>query len=220
MTLKTSDLVLLLGAYAAWRWFEGETAVSLPSGAGIPGQGDLLQVERVPTPMDPKGFPELFNGALQLVARGVLTVDVQPSAFPSAPAPDPEYDLAARVFAMQAAFESNDGKSVYHWNVDNVTTTAGMFFLNPDSDTVHRYAVYTYPLQAAVAAVELVKRKWPDAYRAAFSGAVSAFVQSLKPAGKPQFFEADAGVYRDGMLARGKKFGWDSGVAGVLRVVS
>ncbi len=219
MKLKTSDLVLLIGAYAAWQWFKGETAVSLPSGAGIPGQGELLKVDRVPTPMDPTGFPALFNGALQIVERGI-TLDVNPSEFPKPPAPDPEYDLPARVFAMQAAFESGDGRSVYHWNLDNVTTTAGMFFLNPDNDTVHRYAVYTYPLQAAVAAVELVKRKWPDAYRAAYSGAVTAYVSALKPPGKPQFFEADAGVYLAGMLARGKKFGWDSGVAGVLRVVS
>lgn len=213
MKLRDSDLLLLLGAYAAWTWFQGETAVSLPSGAGIPHQGDLVKVDRVPTPMDPKGFVELFNGALQIVERGI-TLDVNPSEFPKAPPPDPEYDLPARVFSMQAAFESGDGKSVYHWNLDNVTTTGGMYYLNPENDTVHKYAVYTYPLQAAVAVVELVKRKWPDAYRAAYSGMVTAFVNALKPAGKPQFFEADAGVYLAGVLARGKKFGWDSGVAG------
>jgi hypothetical protein len=220
MKLRESDWLLLLGAYAAWSWFKGETAVSLPAGAGVPGQGELLRVDRVPTPLDPKGFPDLFNAALQVVERAI-TLDPSPAEFPKPPAPDPEYDLPARVLAMQAAFESNDGKAVYHWNLDNVTTLAGMYYLNPESDTVHRYAVYTYPLQAAVAAVELVKRKWPDAYRAAYSGAVTAYAHALKPAGKPAFYEADETVYRDGMLARGKRFGWDSGVAGAaLRVVS
>lgn len=214
MKLDSKDWLIILGAYAAWQWFKGETAVSLPSGAGVPGQGELLKVDRVPTPMDPKGFVDLFNGALQIVERGI-TLDVNPGEFPKAPPPDPEYDLPARVFAMQAAFECGDGRSCYHWNLDNVTTTAGMYYLNPDSDTAHKYAVYTYPLQAAVAAVELVKRKWPDAYRAAYSGAVTAYVHALKPAGKPQFFEADETVYRDGMLARGKRFGWDAGVAGL-----
>ncbi len=218
--MKQRDWMLLLGAYAAWTWFKGETAVSLPSGAGIPHQGDLIKVDRVPTPMDPRGFPELLNGALQIVERGI-TLDVNPSEFPKPPAPDPDYDLPARVFAMQAAFECNDGRSCYHWNLFNVTTVAGMYYLNPESDTVHKYAVYTYPLQAAVAALELVKRKWPDAYKAAYSGAVTAYVRALKPPGQPQFFEADAGVYTAGMLARGKKFGWDSGVAGAaLRVVT
>lgn len=218
--MKQKDVMMLLVAYAAYSWFKNETHVSLPSGAGIPGQGDLLKVDRVPTPMDPKGFVELFNGALQIVERGI-TLDPNPSEFPKAPPVDPEYDLPARVFASQAAFESGDGKSVYHWNLDNVTTLAGMYFLNPDSDEVHKYAVYTYPLQAAVAAVSLVKRKWPDAYRAAYSGMISAFVAALKPEGKPGFFEADAGVYTKGVLARAKKFGWDSGVAGggPLRVV-
>ncbi len=218
--MKQRDWMLLLGAYAAYSWFKGETSVSLPAGAGIPHQGELLKVDRVPTPMDPRGFVELFNGALQIVERGI-TLDVNPSEFPKAPPPDPDYDLPARVFAMQAAFESNDGRAVYHWNLDNVTTTAGMYYLNPETDERHRYAVYTYPLQAAVAALELVKRKWPDAYRAAFSGAVTAYVNALKPEGKPQFFEADAAPYLAGMLARGKKFGWDSGVAGAgaLRVV-
>lgn len=218
--MKQRDWMLLLGAYAAWTWFKGETSVSLPAGAGIPGQGDLIKVDRVPTPMDPRGFPALLNGALQYVERG-LTLDVNPSEFPKPPDPDPEYDLPARVFAMQAAFECGDGRSCYHWNLFNVTTTGGMYYLNPETDTVHRYAVYTYPFQAAVAAVQLVKRKWPDAYKAAFSGMVTAYVRALKPEGKPQFFEANVDVYLAGVLARGKKFGWDSGVAGAaLRVVT
>ncbi len=220
--MKQRDWMLLLAAYAAWTWFKGETSVSLPAGAGIPMQGDLLKVDRVPTPMDPLGFPALLNGALQIVERSI-TLDPSPSEFPKPPAPDPDYDLPARVFSMQAAFECGDGRSCYHWNLFNVTTTAGMYYLNPESDTVHRYAVYTYPLQAAVSALQLIKRKWPDAYKAAYSGAVTAYVRALKPEGKPQYFEADAGVYTAGMLARGKKFGWDSGVAGAgaaLRVVT
>lgn len=213
--MKSSDWIVLLGLYAAYEWFKGETHVSLPAGAGIPHQGDLIKVDRVPTPMDPKGFVELFNGALQIVERGI-TLDVNPSEFPKAPAPDPDYDLPARVFASQAAFESGDGRSVYHWNLDNVTTTGGMYYLNPETDERHKYAVYTYPLQAAVAVVELVKRRWPNAYKAAYSGMLSTFVRELKPDGKPQFFEASVDVYLAGVLARSKKFGWDSGVAGEL----
>lgn len=211
--MKLKDEHLLLLAVLAYAWFRRESSVSLPTGAGIPHTGDLIPVDRVRTAMDPKGFPDLFNAALQVV-ENVVTLDIVPDAFPKAPPPDPEYDLPARVFAMQAAFESGDGKSAYHWNLDNVTTAGGMYFLNPDTDTRHKYAVYTYPLQAAVAAVDLIKRRWPDAYKAAYSGAVTAFVHALKPEGKPQFFEANEKVYRDGMLARGKAFGWDAGVAG------
>ena len=213
MSKDTERLLLLAAALWAWSRWKSATSVSLPSGAGIPNQGDLQQVDRVRTVMDPVDFPALFNGALQVV-ENVFTLDVVPDEFPKAPPPDPEYDLPARVFAMQAAFESGNGKSVYHWNVDNLTTAKGLFFLNPDSDTRHRYTVFTYPLQAAVAAVDMVKRQWPDAYRAAYSGSVTAFARGLKPEGKPQFFEASEKTYRDGMLAAGKRFGWDAGVAG------
>jgi hypothetical protein len=213
--VKRDTEQLLLLAFALWAWsrWKSATAVSLPSGAGIPNQGDLVQVDRVLTAMDPHGFPDLFNAALQVV-ENTITLDVPLSDFPKPPEPDPEYDLPARVFAMQAAFESNDGKSVYHWNADNLTTAKGMYFLNPDSDTRHKYTVFTYPLQFAVAAVDMVKRQWPDAYRAAYSGSVTAFARGLKPAGKPQFYEADEKTYREGMLARGRRFGWDAGVAG------
>lgn len=213
--MKRDTELLIVGAFALWAWsrWKSATTVSLPTGAGVPMQGDLQQVDAVLTVMDPAGFPDLYNAALQ-VAENVVTLDVQPDAFPKPPPPDPEYDLPARVFAMQGAVESGNGRSAYHWNLGNVTTTEGQFFLNPPTDTKHRYAVFLYPLQAALAQVQLVKKRWPEAYRAAYSGSVTAFVKGLKPEGKPQYFEAAEKPYRDAMLERGKRFGWDAGVAG------
>jgi hypothetical protein len=223
---RDTELLLLagLGLFLYQRgkgWWEQQTSVSLPSGAGVPMQGDLQQVDAVLTAMDPAGFADLYNAALQ-VTEDTFTLDVQPDAFPVPPPPDPDYDLPARVFAMQAAVESGNGRSVYHWNLGNVTTSSGQFFLNPPTDTRHRYAVFLYPLQAARAHVQLVKRKWPEAYRAAYSGDVTTFAKELRPAGKPAYYEGDANLpsdkrwkpYRDAMLARGKRFGWDAGVVG------
>ena len=209
--MKNDQIAILGVAVVLYMLWKRETSVSLPTGTSIPMQGDPSEVPRVKTPLDAVGLPNLFNSALQVVEQAVeLGPDHSPESMP----PSDDYDLAARVFAMQCALETDDGRSLYHFNTGNVTTEQGQYFLNPPTDTKHHYAVFLYPLQGAVEQVRRIKRKWPDAYRAAFSGSVTGFCRGLKPANAPQYFEADEGTYRAGMLARGKRFGWDSGVAG------
>lgn len=204
---------LLLGILGLWLWskWQQETSVSLPSGSSLPMQGDPHEVPPLLTELDPHGFPALFNAALQVLERAI---DLGPSHSPAPPPPDPEYDLAARVFAMQAALETDNGRAMYHYNTGNVTTESGAYFLNPPQDTKHKYAVFLYPLQGALEQVRRVKRLWPAAYRAAFSGSVTGFASGLKPDQGLQYFDTSAETYRKGMLARGKLFGWNDGVAG------
>jgi len=207
-------MALVGAAVLAWLWFRDQTSVSLPDGAHLPMTGPLNEKPALRTPLDPNGFPALFNAALQVVEGPALMPDFAPGHSPVPPEPDDDYDLAARIFAMQAAVESDDGRAVYHFNMGNLTTAQGDYFLNPPSDTRHRYSVFLYPLQGAVAQVERVKRLWPKAYKAAYSGSVTAFAHELVPPGGLQYYEAPEKPYRDAMLARGKRFGWDSGVAG------
>lgn len=209
MHIKSEHLVLAAVALYLWSRWKDETSVSLPSGTNLPMQGDPHEVPAQRTPLDVVGFPNLFNSALQIVERAI---QLGPEHSPTSLEPDSDYDLAARVFSMQAALETNNGLAVYHYNTGNVTTAQGDYYLNPSTDTRHKYAVFLYPLQGAVEQVRRVKRLWPDAYKAAYSGSVAGFAKGLKPEGKPQYYEASEASYRAGMLARGKQFGWDAGV--------
>jgi hypothetical protein len=210
--LKTEHALAIAVGLWLWSKWQEETSISLPTGAHLPMTGAPHEVARVRTGVDPLGFPGLFNAALQVVDR---LIDLGPAHSPATPPePDPAYDLAARVFSMQAAFETDGGRAVYHFNVGNLTTNQGDYYLNPPSDTAHHYAVFLYPLQAAVAMVERVKRLWPKAYRAAYGGSVTDFAHALKPENAPQYYEGSEDQYRGGMMTWGKHFGWLAGVAG------
>ena len=185
-------LLVAAGLWIAWRvfgsdahpvqdvlksWFEP----SLPKGMRLPGSGEVREVPAVRTVLDVKGFPDLFNQALQIVeapgfaleqwAQGY--VELQPTVNP----PDPEYDGAAHVFAAHAALETDNGRAVWNDNVGNLTTNSGDFYTLRAADvkdgTTHRFQNFNFPLQGAVAMAARVKRLWPNAYKFAFSGVSS-----------------------------------------------
>jgi hypothetical protein len=186
---------------------------TLPDGVRLPGSGELREVPRVHTPLDAHGFPALFNTATQIVEQWTHPIEELlrdwVNLSPAEPPPDPEYDGAGRMFAAQSSLENDNGRAVYGFNLGNITVTRGDYFLNPPSDTLHKYGSYNYPLQGAVAQVARIKRLWPDAYKTAFLGPSSdAIVHEYSRqlhAGRLKYSESDPEVYAAGIVARAKQ---------------
>lgn len=191
-----------------------ELEPNLPDGSRLPGSGDLREVAPVLTALDPTGFPALFNQALQIVERATSSVEDLirdwVNLSPDVPEVDDDYTPAAHLFAAQAALETDDGRRVYHYNVGNLTVNVGDYYRQPASDTSHRYGVFLYPLQGAVAMVSRIRRLWPDAYRTAYLGPEAAreYAAALKPTSGRQYYEATVDSYASGLRARAERFGW------------
>jgi hypothetical protein len=187
---------------------------SLPSGARLPGSGKLREVPKVQTRLDWSGFPQLFNQAAQIVERETFGLEELVRDWvnlsPAVPEPSDDYENAAKVFATQADVESDGGRAVYHYNMGNLTVATGDYFLNPSSDTAHKYGVYLYPLQGAVAMLALIKRRWPEAYKTAYLGpfVLDQYAAALKPANAPQYYEAPLSRYQEALKARARQRGW------------
>jgi hypothetical protein len=160
------------------------------------------------TRLDAKGYLPLFNIALQIVESATFpleeflqstnTLQLQPQV----PNPDPAYNQPAAVFALQGAVESGNGKSCYNYNIGNITTVSGDYFLNPDTDTIHKYKVYLTPLQSAVDHVSMVKRRWPDAYKAAYLGSLDFFVRGLRTGEQGGYAESKPETYVAALRSR------------------
>lgn len=196
--MKLRDIALLGGAvYLLYQWGERSALAaakkafepSLPKGVRLPETGDLREVPAVQTPLDASGLVPLYNRALQIVEGGfpgeysllkfLRERDIVSLSF-DVPDPDPEYDVAARVFAAHSALETGYGRDVWNFNTGNVTVGKGDYFLNPRVRAALKFGSYNFPLQGAVAHVDRVKRLWPDAYRAAYSGMISAYARALQ----------------------------------------
>lgn len=153
----------------------------------MPETGDLRQVPAVPTRLDVSGFEGLYNRAVQVVDRpGALALedflrakDVVSLSFES-PEPSEEYNTPAAMFASHAAVETDDGRSVFNFNLGNITVTRGDYYLNPKVTAPLRFGNYNFPLQGAVAHVARIKRLWPEAYKAAFSGNIDGYASALQ----------------------------------------
>lgn len=149
----------------------------------------LNEVPRVSTPLGVQDFPSLFDQALQ-------SQEASPSSTTAS------RQRAIAIFSLLAAVESGNGASVYNNNLGNMTTAGGDYFLNPPSDTAHRYKSYGMPADSAIDIVSRVKRKWPDAYAAAYQGSIDDFVAGLKVGQPGGYAEADAGTYASAMRSR------------------
>jgi hypothetical protein len=187
---------------------------SLPRDARLPDQGELRQRPAVRTALDPAGFPELFNKALQIhaSAEGEVAQLLRNWAAlsPSVPAEvDPDYDTPAKLFAAQAAVETDSGRATWNFNVGNLTTSKGDYFKLPNDP--RKYSVFLYPLQAAVAMIDRVKRLWPDAYKIAMGGGLAyslPYSEALIKGGKRYFDPTTPEMYAAGLRGRAKRHGW------------
>jgi hypothetical protein len=185
---------LLLGALAALRWRALDAARSAfepvrPEGESVPERGDLREVPAVATPLAPwSGVVDLYARALQAVddlAEPLVDwlhtheiVELQRS-MPSEASDD--YRQAAEVFAAHAAVETDSGRSVYHYNLGNLTVNRGPFYYNPKvRSKALRFGVYGSPEEGAIAHVARVHRLWPEAWKAAFVGSLHGYAAGLQ----------------------------------------
>jgi hypothetical protein len=202
-------LVIALLARGGAGRLERALRTPLPAGARMPLTGVLRLVEAVRTWLDPAGFPELFALAAQIVespwARAAEASRDLVYLSPDVPPLDPAYIPAGRVFAAHAAFETRAGAAVYNYNVGNLTTARGDWYELPSD--ARKYASFNYPLQAAVAMVSRIRRLWPIAYRAAYSGAIDAYARGLV-SGPRRYYESDPSEYARGMRAIAAREGW------------
>lgn len=161
---------------------------SLPDGVHLPETGPLHQVAAVKTPLDPSGLLDLYNRAAQIVERplaaswleDVLRAHDIVSLSWDVPAVDEEYRVPAAMFASQACVETDSGRSVFNFNLGNLTVVKGDFYRNPKVTAPLNFGSFNFPLQGAVAHVARVKRLWPEAYKAAFSGTIDAYARGLQ----------------------------------------
>ncbi len=174
----------------------------------LPTLPDWLKPDKPPepapperTPLDPRGFPELFARALQQLENPIL--DTPPAEL------DPEYLQAGRMLAAQACLETADGAAVWHYNVGNLTATPDEdWYTLPQSGAV-RWSRFQHPAAGALAMARRIKRVWPAAYKTLYLGLpmTDAYVNQLH--GPPSYYgDADPKVYAAGMRARAQRFGW------------
>lgn len=148
------------------------TPDSLPKGTGMPGEGPLQQIPAVRTPMsNQKEWEDAWWSALE-------EIDPQALALPGA-------GNAVKMFMAHSAREVGKlGASMYHFNPGFITTGTGNYFLvgkNKDgtADTTHKYMIFNFPKQGAVYMLDMIRRKWPEAWEAAWTGDTTAYVKGL-----------------------------------------
>jgi len=146
------------------------------SGTGEPAHGRAPgQVPRVLTAMPPSTAVEL----IRLLTASELGREYT--------------NEAGLMLAAHSALETGNWQSMYNYNFGNVTTGGSRpWFLNPESDTIHKYIDERNPEEGAMAFVRLILRKYQPCVYAAKVGDPALYARKLKEGG---YYEAPVEQY-------------------------
>jgi hypothetical protein len=213
LLLVVLGLVLLGKAGGALDELKGKLKPALPKGSRHPGEGDLREVPRVRTALDPKGFPRLMHQAASIVDswEGDLAerlreyVHLEPAVVDL----DPDLEPMSRLLAAQVSAETRQGRAIYGFNVGNIHVSRGDYWTHPDTPG-ERFGEFLYPLQGAVAMIVRIKRLWPHALLSARYGPAYArqYVYGLSPPKGLRYYTAPREEYVRGLEGQLKRFGW------------
>lgn len=178
---------------------------TLPKGTGMPDEGEPREVAAVRTPMSSQGeWEDLWWKALEEVEPQALTV--------------PGANNAVKMFMAHSAREvgkAGPGQSMYHYNPGFITSRSGPYFVMKKKDGTrdekYHYIVFNFPQQGAVYMLNMIKRKWPEAWAAAWTGDTTAYVQGLHGGEPGGYSETSFNGYWPQLDKLYKEFGGDEG---------
>lgn len=107
-----------------------------------------------------------------------------------------------KMVVAQSDFETGGWSAMWNWNWGNSIATKGSAWFMIPSDTKHKYRPFSSAKEGALYYVNLLKSRFPNAWKILGSSDTTAFAEALKV---HKYYEAPVETYAKGLAARYKK---------------